>query len=50
MAQRVKDPDIRLREDASSIPDLAQWAKNLVLPQAVVQVTDVVRSSVATVA
>ena len=33
MAQRVKDQH-SLCEDASSIPGLVQWVKDLVLPQA----------------
>ena len=32
-----------LCKDAGWIPDLAQWVKDLVLPQAVAQVTDVAR-------
>ena len=40
MAQQVKNPT-SIHEDVGLIPGLAQWAKDLVLLQAVVYVTDV---------
>ena len=39
MVQQVNKPT-STREDVGSIPDLAQCIKELALPQAVVQVTD----------
>ena len=42
VAQRVKNP-ISIHEDADLIPGLSQWVKDPVLPQTVVQVTDVAR-------
>ena len=35
MAQRIKNPT-SIHEDVGSIPDLARWVKDLVLPRAVV--------------
>ena len=43
MAQQVKNPT-SVREDVGSIPGLLQWVKDLVLLQAVVEVTDLVWS------
>ena len=40
VAQWVKNPT-GIREDAGWIPCLTQWVKDLVLPQAAVQVVDV---------
>ena len=40
MVQWVKNP-ASIHEDADSVPGLAQWAKDPVLPRAAVQVTDV---------
>ena len=39
VAQQVKNPTC-IHEDAGSIPDLTQWVKDLMLPQAVAQVAD----------
>ena len=40
MAQQAKNPTSIL-DDMGSIPGLTQWVKDLALPQAVAQVTDV---------
>ena len=42
VTQRVENPT-SIHEDVGLIPSLIQWAKDLVLPQAVVQVTDAAR-------
>ena len=39
MAQQVKNRT-SIREDADLIPGLAQWVKDLVLPQAAAEVAD----------
>ena len=39
VAQQVKNP-MSILEDVGSIPGLTQWVKDVVLPQAAVQVAD----------
>ena len=39
MAQQVKNPTT-IQEDVGLIPSLAQWVKDLELPQAAVQMVD----------
>ena len=46
MAQHIKN-SASIHADASLLPGLTQWVKDLALPQAAVQVTDATQSQIA---